>query len=162
MNKIIIAAIAATALIATPALARTNDGFVGPRAEVTVGANDITNSPDRNDVTYGAAIGVDAPVGDRFTIGIEANSTNFAQRERQIGAAARVGYVFTPKVLGYVKGGYNNYQNVFSQKLDGAVVGAGVEYKFSKHFYGKAQYDYSDFENGVGSHAVSTGIGIRF
>ena len=72
-----IALAAAAALATTPALAQTNAAFTGVRAEVTAGYNDIQNSPDANDVVYGAAVGVDAPLGDRVTIGVEANSSNF-------------------------------------------------------------------------------------
>ena len=155
--------LAAAALIAaTPAMAQDNAGFTGARVEATAGYNDINNDFDRNNVVYGAAIGVDAPIGDKFTVGVEANTSNIFERERQIGAAARVGYAFTPTTLGYVKGGYNNYRNVFSRDLDGFVVGAGIEHKISKVTYIKAEYRYSDFEGRVGDSAVVAGVGLRF
>ena len=156
-------AIAAAALVAaTPAVAQDNAAFTGARVEANVGVNDILNSPDRNDVVYGAQLGFDAPVGNRVTVGVEANTQNIFERNRQIGAAARVGYAFTPTTLGYVKAGYSNYRDVFSRELDGAVVGAGVEYKISRMTYLKGEYNYSDFARNTGSHSVLTGIGIRF
>lgn len=160
MKFIVLAATAA--LAATPAVAQTNAGFTGVRAEVTAGLNDITKRPDTNEIVYGAAVGVDAPLGDRLTIGVEANSSNFFEKERQIGAAARLGYAFTPTTLGYVQGGYNNYRDVFSRKLDGFVVGAGVEHKISSRTFVKAQYSYSGFDRNVGSHAGLVGVGVRF
>ncbi len=160
--KFIIAALAATSLIATPVSAATNDNFTGIRAEVTAGLNDLTKTPDTNDVVYGAAAGFDAPVGDRFTIGIEGNASNVFEDERTLGAAARVGYTITPNVLGYVRGGYTNYENVFSKSLDGAVVGGGLQVAVLPNTYVKAEYNYSDFESNVGSHAGLVGIGFKF
>ncbi len=162
MNKTLIVAIAALALTATPAVAQTNAGFTGLRTELTAGVNDITHAPDTNDVVYGGAVGVDAPLGDRFTVGVEANAANIFENERTIGAAARLGYAFTTNTLGYVHGGYSNYQDVFSRKLDGFTVGAGVEHRISQRTYVKVQYNYSDFNANVGSHAGLVGIGLRF
>jgi outer membrane immunogenic protein len=145
----------------TPALAQ-NTNFVGTRAEITAGVNNIVGAPDLNDVVYGAAIGFDIPVGSKLTAGIEANTSNIFEKQRQIGTAARVGYALTPNVLAYVKGGYNNYKNSFSQKLDGAVVGTGLQFAVTPHSYVKVQYDYSDFANNTGSHSVLAGVGFRF
>lgn len=161
MKFLMIAAAAALAT-ASPVAAQTNENFTGIRAEVTAGFNDITGVPDANDVNYGAAVGFDAPVGDRFTVGLEANTSNAFEDTRQIGAAARVGYAFNKNLLGYVKGGYNNYRDVFSRELDGAVVGAGLEVAMSETSFIKAQYDYSDFAQGAGSHSGLVGIGLRF
>ena len=156
-------ALAAAALVAaTPAVAQNNAEFTGARVEATVGVNDIQNSPDANDIVYGGAVGFDLPVGQNFTVGVEANTSNIFESERQIGAAARVGYAFTPKTLGYVKGGYNNYRNVFSRDLDGFVVGAGLEHKISRMTYVKAEGRYSDFDARQGDVAAVVGIGIRF
>ena len=160
--KFIAAALAASMLIASPALAQDNAGFTGARVEVTAGYNDITGAFDANNVVYGAAAGFDLPVGNKLTFGIEANASNVFENERQIGAAARLGYAVTPKALVYVKGGYNNYRNVFHRNLDGFVIGTGLEYKVSNHTYVKVQYDYSDFQGRTGSSAVQAGVGVRF
>lgn len=157
-----IAMAAVAALMAAPVAAQDNANFVGVRAEATVGLNDITSAPDADDVVYGAAVGVDFPVGDRVTLGVEANSSNVFDSDRQIGAAARLGYAFDRNTLGYVKGGYNNYRDVFSRELDGFVVGAGIEQAITRNSFVKVQYDYSDFDRGVGSHAVLAGLGVRF
>ncbi len=157
-----IALAAATLFVVTPAMAQDNSGFTGVRAEVTAGYNDINNSFDANNVVYGGAIGVDVPLGNKLTIGAEANTSNVFEKERQIGAAARLGYAFTGSTLGYVKGGYNNYQDVTSRSLDGFVVGAGLEHKISKITYIKAEYRYSDFNHGVGDSSAVVGLGLRF
>lgn len=162
MKFIVLAAAAASLAACSPATAQTNAGFTGIRGEVTAGYNDVLNSPDANDVVYGAAVGVDAPLGDRVTIGVEANSSNFFEKERTIGAGARLGYAFTPRTLGYVHAGYDNYRDVFSRKLDGFKVGAGFERKLTDITYIKAQYNYSEFDRNTGSHALLAGVGVRF
>ena len=160
--KMMIAALAATMLTATPVFAQDNTNFTGARVELTAGYNDITKAVDRNDVVYGAAAGFDLPVGNKLTFGLEANASNVFENERQIGAAARLGYAFDHNTLGYVKGGYNNYRNVFRRNLDGFVVGVGLEQSVSRNTFVKVQYDYSDFEGRTGSSAVQAGVGFRF
>ena len=156
--KMMIAALAATMLTATPVFAQDNTNFTGARVELTAGYNDITKAVDRNDVVYGAAAGFDLPVGNKLTFGLEANASNVFENERQIGAAARLGYAFDHNTLGYVKGGYNNYRNVFRRNLDGFVVGVGLEQSVSRNTFVKVQYDYSDFEGRTGSSAVQAGV----
>jgi outer membrane immunogenic protein len=154
--------IAAALAVSSPAIAADNTNFTGVRTEVTAGVNDITSSPDVNDVVYGAAVGFDVPLGESFVAGLEANTSNILEDERQIGAAVRVGYAFNPNVMAYVKGGYTNYRDVFSRKLDGATVGGGLEFAFGKNVYAKTEYKYSDFSQNVGSHAGLIGLGLRF
>lgn len=157
-NLITLLALAA----ATPAFAAENAEFTGVRAELNAGYNDITGSFDANDIVYGAAVGVDFPVGERVTLGVEANTSNVFERERQIGTAVRVGYAFNDSVLGYVQGGYTNYQDTFSRSLDGATVGAGLVANISDATFVTAGYRYSDFSRNTGAHAGLVGIGVRF
>jgi outer membrane immunogenic protein len=163
--------LAATALMATatPALAQDNANFTGVRVEATAGYDDVINANDRTDIVYGGAVGFDLPVGSKYTIGVDANTSNIFESRRQIGASARIGYAFNAKTLGYVRGGYNNYRNyatisgkTFRQNLDGAVIGAGVQYAVTNHAYIKAEYRYSNFANGVGDSGVVAGVGLRF
>lgn len=162
MKKILVVAALAASLLAAPAIAQDNAGFTGARVEVGAGYDNVTRSRDAHDVVYVGAIGVDAPVGDKFTIGAEANANNVFERTRQIGTAARIGYAFTPNTLGYAKVGYANYKNTFSRDLDGVTVGAGIEHKISRVTFVKAEYRYSDFNRNTGSHAVFGGFGLRF
>jgi outer membrane immunogenic protein len=168
MKLITMAAIAA-AFTATPALAANNSAFVGPRVEATAGVANITKVRSAKDFVYGAAAGVDLPLGDSVTIGADVNTNNVFDHNREIGASARLGYAFTDSTLGYVRGGYNNYRNYanlaknnFHQDLDGFVVGAGVEYVVLPHVYVKAEYRYSGFSNHVGDSGVLAGVGFRF
>lgn len=160
MKKTIFALVAtATALIATPALA---GDFTGPRAELSAGWDDVTKSTDRNDLTYGGAIGVDVGLTKGVTVGVEANADNVFDKNRTIGAAARLGFQISDNALVYGKVGYSNYRDVFSRKLDGLAVGGGVDVKVAGPFYAGAEYAYHDFEGGVGRHAVKAKVGIRF
>lgn len=161
MKFAIIAALAALGA-ATPALAQNNAGFTGARVEATAGYNDVINSRDRNDIVYGFEAGVDAPVGDNFTVGVAANTRNVFEDNRQIGVTGRVGYAFTPTTLGYTLAGYNNYRSFENFDRDGFAVGAGVEHKISRVTYVKAEYRYSDFDGRVGDSAVTAGVGLRF
>lgn len=160
MKKTFIAlAATVTALAATPALA---GDFTGPRAELSAGWDDVTKSTDRNDVTYGAAVGVDVGVAKRVTLGVEANADNVFNKTRTIGAAARIGYQISDNALVYGKAGYASYKDVFSRKLDGLAVGGGIDLKVAGPFYTGVEYQYADFQSGVGRHAVKAKIGIRF
>ena len=159
MKKIMIAAAIVSAAFAAPAVA--NENFAGARAEVTAGVDDAINNRDTTDVTYGATVGVDFPVGDKFTAGVEANVDNVFDR-RDVGASVRLGYVATPTVLLYGKAGYANYKDSFSRELDGLRAGGGVEVKVSKNTFTKVEYRYTDFEANAGKHGILIGLGIRF
>lgn len=161
MFKTALIALALTAT--TPALAQTNAAFVGPRVELNAGLDDVTQRPETNDVTYGAAVGIDAPVGDRFTLGVEGTVRNFAQDEgRTFGVAARAGVAATENVLVFGRAGYTNYEDAFEQKLDGLTVGGGLNFRLTPNTYANVEYRYSDFEHNVGSHGGLVGIGVRF
>lgn len=157
-----IALAAAAVVAATPAVAQDNAGFTGVRVEATAGVNDIQNVRDTNDVVYGVAIGADAPLGDKFTLGVEANTRNVFERNRQVGVQARLGYAFNQRNLGYVLGGYNSYRAFERGDRDGFAVGAGIEHRISRQSFVKAEYRYSDFQGRAGDNALTAGIGIRF
>lgn len=153
----IAAALAATAM-ATPAMA--ND-FTGARVEVTAGVDDVTNSFDTTDVTYGVTAGVDFPVGEKFIVGVEANVDNVFDR-RDVGASARVGYVAFENTLVYGKAGYANYKDAFSRELNGLRLGGGLEVNVTDNTYVGVEYRYTDFEQGVGKHGGLVKLGLRF
>ncbi len=166
MKKILIAAAAISAAMATPALAN-NANFVGPRAEITAGVDDVTKARDTSDISYGAAIGIDAPLfGDKLTIGAEVSTDNAFQRDRTFGASVRLGAAVTDNVLVYGIAGYQNYRNIsFANRastLDGLSVGGGLEVKLTGPLYAGAEYRYTDFDGHVGRHAAKVKVGVRF
>jgi outer membrane immunogenic protein len=192
MKKIIIAALAASAL-AAPALAQDAAPFTGFRLEGLVGYDNLKgNGGGRDGVAYGVGAGYDFQLGGAV-LGIEGEAmdsstkgceTAFltttdricANAKRDLYAGARVGVAVAPSTLLYAKAGYTNARvrvnytdpttpaNSFSaaDNLDGVRVGAGVEQKLGTNLYAKAEYRYSNYEAGIERHQVLGGIGFRF
>ena len=122
---------------------------------MTAGADSV----EANDVVYGASAGVNVPVGEAI-IGLEGSASNVFEDSRELGASARLGYTFDSVML-YGEAGYVNRRDVFSRELEGLRLG-GVEYNLSDNTFVSAEYRFTDFEAGVGKHAVLGGVGIRF
>ncbi len=159
MKKItVIAAAALSMVVAAPAMAATDaPTFTGPRVEVTVGADDLLNIRDTNSLTYGGAIGLDAPVfGGDVVVGVEASADNFLDGVRDFSGSVRVG-VPMGRVMPYAKAGYQDFRG-----LTGVRVGGGVEVALTNNIYTKVEYRYSDLTNNVGRHQGLVGIGVRF
>lgn len=98
-----------------------------------------------------------------------------AGRELTIGG--RLGVVAGSNALVYGHAGYTNARvdvdydngtnapNAFesqSSNLDGVRVGGGVEFGLGRSAYAKAEYRYSNYEQGFDRHQVVGGIGLRF
>lgn len=159
MKTFVFAAVAAVAAaFASPAMAAD---FVGPRLEVTAGADDVVGGVDTTDITYGAAVGFDVSPVKNVIVGIEADANNIADR-RDVGVAARAGYVVADDVLFYGKVGYANWKQTTSRALEGLRVGGGVEVNVTGPVFVKAEYRYTDFDKGVGKHGGLVGVGLRF
>ena len=158
MKKYLAPLAVAAAFVATPAMA--ND-FAGVRAEVTAGLDDVTGGVDPTDVAYDAGVGLDAKLYKNVVVGVEATLDNVFDR-RNIGAAARLGYVVADKALVYGKVGYANWKQTTTAELEGLRVGGGVEANLYGPVYGKIEYRYTDFDGGVGQHGGLVGLGVRF
>lgn len=158
MKKFAVLGAVAALAMATPAMA---SDFVGPRVEATVGYDDVVNLKDTTDVVYGGAVGYDFEVTDKVRFGVEGGVENPFEN-RTFNAAARLGYVVSPKALVYAKAGYTNIEAFNGVKLDGLRVGGGLELKVAGPVAVKAEYRYSDVASNAGSHAVTTGLVIRF
>jgi len=165
--------------------------------------NDESVSGGKSGVTYGGEIGYDLRAGQYATIGVYAGIEGASTKEctelygsdeaclkagRNITAGVRAGYMFSRTGLLYVKGGYTNGRlrltyrdatdgsNNFDEgtNRDGFHVGAGAEMGFSRNFYGKLEYVYTnynsfDVDDGTTSgnldfdrHQVVAGFGVRF
>jgi outer membrane immunogenic protein len=96
---------------------------------------------------------------------------------RELSAVARIGVVAGSNALIYAHGGYTNarvdvdYDNgtgatdAFdseSTNLDGVRVGGGVELGIGRNAFAKAEYRYSNYEQGFDRHQVVGGFGLRF
>jgi outer membrane immunogenic protein len=146
----------------------------------------------RDGVTYGAGIGYDFQLGgavlgvegeatDSSAKGCETGFVTATDRicanaKRDLYVGGRVGVAVAPSTLLYAKAGYTNarfkvnYTDTAtpaanfsaSDNLDGVRVGAGVEQKLGTSLYAKAEYRYSNYEQGLARHQVVAGLGFRF
>ena len=144
-------------------------------------SNDIDTNRDikqsLNGIVFGGGVGFDVPLGDRLTLGAEAEGTTSSARwdnnngvantfnlgrvkaERDFYAGGRLGFAMSPKTLIYVKGGYTNARFAlagngggFSSErrldTDGWRAGAGIEQKLGNHGFGRLEYRYSNYQKG--------------
>lgn len=163
MNKLFAALALATLAVASPVAAQTNTNFVGPRVELNAGITDVNRNNNFNDVSYSGAVGVDVGLGDRVTVGVEANASDvFDSTGRTFGVAGRLGVALNPNVLVFGRAGYTNINDRFDRKLDGIAVGGGVNFALTPNLYGNVEYRYSDVQNGVRTHGGLLGVGLRF
>ena len=150
---------------------------------------------------YGATVGFDGMIGDSIVVGPEGSvwrpendKTNCATgaagtfcntSEYELGLALRAGFLITPDLLVFGKGGYvhDSQRDTFTatQTLyyvngvitpppasfvrepdtSGYQVGGGVEYSLGETFYVNGQYVYSRYENHTSRQRVMVGVGIR-
>ncbi|HEY0014560.1 MAG TPA: outer membrane beta-barrel protein [Allosphingosinicella sp.] len=99
------------------------------------------------------------------------------QLGRELTVGGRVGFVAGSNALVYAHAGYTNARvdvdyddgtggtDAFdseSTNLDGVRVGGGVELGIGRNAFAKAEYRYSNYEQGFDRHQVVGGIGLRF
>jgi outer membrane immunogenic protein len=161
---------AAAIAVAAPAFAQDAAPFTGARIGATVGY-DKTHGQDG--VTYGGAFGYDYAVTPRITLGAEAtledSSTKFGgiHASRDAAISARIGYVLTPRVLGFAKVGYDTTRIEVNggshTNLEGVRFGGGLEYSVTPHTYLSAEYRRTEYEDHFGGRdAGIVGVGYRF
>jgi outer membrane immunogenic protein len=148
------------ATFATPALAQTNAAFTGVRAELQAGADDLHNVRDTNAINYGAAVGVDVPLGSRFTAGVEGTAGNVFESDRLFGVGARLGFAATPRTLLYAGAGYENYRSF--RDLEGLRISGGIEQTLGRNSFARIEARYSDLDANTGRVGGLIGIGLRF
>jgi outer membrane immunogenic protein len=190
MRRLVSTALLAFAA-ATPAFAQDSAPFTGPRVEGVVGWDRVQAGGSHDDgVQYGIGAGYDFAAGGTI-LGVEAEASDSNVREcagsktladprlclkagRDLYVGGRVGKVIGGKTLLYAKAGYTNARAKLTQddgtdqvtlgnsNLDGIRVGAGAEYAVGSNAYVKAEYRYSNYENGVSRNQVLGGFGVRF
>ncbi len=183
--------------------------FRGFRAEGDIGYDRFqSEGTHRNKLGYGATVGFDGVIADKIVIGPEASywrandwtenctsginggsvcRTSF----EEYGAAVRVGYLITPSLLVFGKGGYvsneqrkrfdatSNLYYVNGQivgpetsyynhgRTDGYQFGGGVEYSLTQlslplPIYVSGQYVYANYNDHTARQRAMLGIGVRF
>ena len=192
MRSIAFLATAATAVVAfaAPASAQQSAPFTGARVEGIVGWDRIQGSGRNDDVMYGIAGGYDMQMGSAL-VGIEGeaadsnnkscvgagtalNSRLCAKAARDLYIGGRVGTVVGGRTLLYAKAGYTNARfkltdddgssqiTLDRSNLDGIRLGAGAEYAVGPNSFVKAEYRYSNYEQGFSRNQVVAGFGFRF
>lgn len=191
MRKYLFAALLA-GTVAAPAMAQNAAPFTGPRVEGVVGYDRAAVPGDDSEgVTYGGGIGYDFQVGN-MVAGLEAEITDSttdectqsyliagdelcAQVGRDIYAGGRIGSVVGSNTLLYAKAGYTNARlqteytvpndslvDEVGDNLDGVRIGVGVEHAVGPNSFVKAEYRYSNYEQGFEKHQGVVGFGFRF
>ncbi|MBI0476011.1 porin family protein [Sphingomonas sp. MA1305] len=198
---ILAAAVAGTALAALPAAAQTAAApFTGLRIEGVAGYDALKDGHDQaasssDGFVYGGAVGYDLQVNN-LIIGAEgeltgsttdtrtdgllvANDRLRVDAGRDIFAGARVGFLVTPSLMAYAKGGYTNarintrYTTGSTEvrdhfDMDGFRLGAGLEHQIGANTYIKGEYRYSNYSRAdrydidADRHQLVAGVGMRF
>lgn len=178
--------------------------FRGFRIEADAGGDRFKSQGiSDNRFGYGATVGFDGTYANKILVGAEGtywnprrysqNCTNPTttslrcdQEGRELGAAVRAGYLITPALLVFGKGGYVNavqtgaystttgfyyingvlvgpgYNSSRRIRTDGYQAGGGVEYSLFRNFYVDAQYVYSRYDDHTRRERVMGGVGVRF
>ncbi len=128
-------------------------GVAGIEAEATDSSAD-TCAEDVNAIGDHLCVGakLDLYVGGRFGAVVGGNNLIYAKAGY---TNARFGY-------DYDDGGDGSADFGGGRNLDGVRVGAGVEHKLGSRSFIKAEYRYSNYEQGVEKHQVVGGFGFRF
>ncbi|TCM21435.1 outer membrane immunogenic protein [Novosphingobium sp. PhB165] len=180
----------------TSAPSTNGTSFRGLRVEGNFGGDRFQSQGIHNDnFGYGGTVGFDGMIGDRIVIGAEGSywqssssaencqvlpdTNNICHKSfEEWGAAVRAGYLVTPQLLVFAKGGYvNNEQrrridDSFGTQLvrdhfntGGYQLGGGVEYTLTQGrmpVYLNAQYVYSQYDDHTARQRIMGGVGVRF
>lgn len=184
--------IATTALLALPTLAHA-EPFNGPYVGAQIGWD--KHDTIGNGFSYGIIGGYNAKVGEQAVIGLEGNVDFSTAREkvsavnagttytadakigRELGIAARAGFLAGPSTLFYVKGGYENIRakvttsgnipgfaglNALAGNIDALVLGGGVEHAVNETTSLRLGYDYANGASGYDRHRLLAGVAFHF
>lgn len=163
--------------------------FTGPRVEVRLGWDQIkfdladvgqTGARRSDGLNYGVSLGYDVerPGGLIFggDVSLDLTGADLAvfDPRRDIGISGRIGSRISENGMLFGRLGYTNLRtrtlttlgdgtderNI--RTLDGIQLGVGAEVGMARNLYLKAEYDYSNYEDGVTRNRVLTGVGFRF
>lgn len=190
MRILLIPALAITA--AAPALAQEVSGPAQGFHVEAIGGWDRTqvSSGHRDGGLYGVGAGYDLRRGS-LVFGIDGEASDStakvcagaataasprvcAKAERDLYVGGRIGTMLSPRTMLYAKAGYTNARyaatldsgsgtsTIGHSNLDGARVGAGLEYALSRQAFVRTEYRYSNYEQGVTRHQIVGGVGLHF
>ena len=206
MRTLIFIAAAAATLASQAAQAQDEDSpttFRGFRLEGNVGGDRYRSERvhQHDKLGYGGSGGFDGTIGHKIVIGAEGSywranngSENCTSSSTgslcdksiaEFGAAVRGGYLITPRILVFGKGGFvRDLQRLnftpssglfivngqitrlapynVRTRTDGYQLGGGAEFSLTKLFYVDGQYVFSQYDNHTYRQRVMAGVGIRF
>lgn len=166
--------------------------FTGVHVEGLAGWDNIQNHGHSNDFMYGIAGGYDVAMGNGVRVGIDgevSDSNNkscygaataadprvCAKAARDLYIGGRIGKVVAGgRGLLYAKAGYTNARMKLTENdgdgqytldhtnLDGVRLGVGGEYGLTRNTFLKAEYRYSNYEQGFSRNQLVGGFGVRF
>ncbi|MFL6862835.1 MAG: outer membrane protein [Allosphingosinicella sp.] len=130
----------------------------------------------------GAVLGIEGEAGDSTADKCATGVSNVGDRlcaeaGRDLYVGGRVGALIGPSTLVYAKAGYANtrLRVAYDANLagtagdfttrgdyDGLRVGGGIEHAIGRNTFVKAEYRYSNYEQGFEKHQVVGGFGFRF
>ncbi|PZN92895.1 MAG: porin family protein [Alphaproteobacteria bacterium] len=161
------------------------------RAEVHGGLDRLSGDVGKSGLLYGLGAGVDVQLGEKASIGLEANvdlstvdgcargvmtptDTLCAKVQRDLSAVARLSYKLAPSTQIYALAGYSNARlrldytpatgpaTSIAGNADGLRLGAGIQQGLGGGFYSKLEYRYSNYEADTVRHQVLVGLGVSF
>ena len=161
VNRILIVALAATALGATPAMAQDAAAptFTGPRVGANIGFAD-DNIFGTEAFTYGVDVGYDIAAGGAI-LGVTAELEDSKDIKRELALTARAGARVGNSGLLYVAGGYSNIR-AFGINIDGYRLAVGGELAVGQKAYVKLEQRYGNYQFGLDLYQSMIGAGIRF
>lgn len=152
---------------AAPAPAPFNGGHV----EAIGGFDSISGGGDsESGIAYGIAGGYDFRSGGAV-FGLEAEAADSTTDDagveagRDLYLGGRVGAVVGSNLLLYGKVGYTNARASvagFGTNFDGVRAGAGLEMLVGRNMSLRAEYRYSNYEDGLSRNQGVVGLGFRF
>ena len=175
------AAVAALAFAATPAFAQeARPAFSGGHVEAIAGYDSVHGGGESRDgLLYGIGAGYDLRSGNAV-FGIEGEAADSTTDDcignvcvdagRDLYIGGRVGAVVSPNVLLYGKAGYTNARVIATAgnvrdatNLDGIRAGAGLEWAIPHTPVSlRAEYRYSNYQDGIERHQGVAGLSFRF
>jgi outer membrane immunogenic protein len=182
---IVLAAVSAAALAATPAIAAP----AGPRVEAIIGGDQVRLDLDDvgiNDsfkdegVLYGVGVGYDFALSNGVSLGVDLEATDSSTKEsnvagtisakRDLYAGGRVSFPIDAKNSNvYLKAGYTNARFRASDgaisesgNADGYRLGAGAQFSLNGKAYIGGEYRYSNYEGDFSRHQLAATLGTRF
>lgn len=152
MRKVLVSLVAASAAVATPALA--NEARFEGRGGVIWGGGD-------SEAIAGVAAGYDFDLGDSAFAGLEVSGDKILEGNTRVsfGIGGRVGFKLgeTGKLYGV-----STYQTKFCGACDDSVsLGAGYQHALGGNVYAKAEYR-RYLVSGTDGNVAGVGLGMRF